>query len=72
MVNLKFYGDRTSAKMFVSTLVKFDDGCRTFVPSTRTLLNTAVKEALFERQQQFHGHADWIDFYNNAMGAHKT
>lgn len=48
MVNVRFYGDQTTAKMFKSQLKPFDDGVKDFVPGNRILLNKAVKEALFE------------------------
>ena len=49
MVNLVFYGDKTNAKMFKTTLVSFDDGFKQFKPGNRSLLNKAVKEVLLER-----------------------
>lgn len=49
MVDLIFYGDRTTAKMFKTTIITFDEGCKSFQPGKRTLLNKAVKEALFEQ-----------------------
>lgn len=52
MVNLIFYGDRTRAKMFKTTLVTFDEGLKTFEPGKRMLLDKAVKEALYEKQKQ--------------------
>lgn len=52
MVNLQFYGDRTTAKVFKTTLMPFEDGIPLFVPGTRVLLNKAVKEALHEKMQE--------------------
>lgn len=49
MVNLVFYGDRTTAKMFKSALVDFEEGFNTYVPNKRLLLDKAVKEALLEQ-----------------------
>lgn len=52
MVQLVFYGDRTNAKMFKNTLTTFDEGCASFKPGTRLLLNKAVKEALYEKNKE--------------------
>lgn len=51
MVNLVFYGDRTTAKLPKTCLMRFEDGAKSFKPGKRELLNKAVKEALFERAQ---------------------
>lgn len=48
MVNLIFYGDRTTAKVFKTTVIPFDEGAATFAPGKRELLNKAVKEALID------------------------
>ena len=48
MVNLVFYGDRTKAKIFKTTLTTFKEGAKKFQPGNRMLLNKAVKEALYE------------------------
>lgn len=50
--NLIFYGDKTLAKMFKTTLMPFDEGIKTFREGPRLLLNKAVREALFEMHQQ--------------------
>lgn len=52
MVNLQFYGDRTTAKMFKTSLTPFDEGAKNFREGKRILLNKAVKEALHEKSQQ--------------------
>lgn len=52
MLELRFYGDRTKAKMFKTALIPFDKGAENFIPGSRHLLNKAVKEALFDRKQQ--------------------
>lgn len=52
MVNVTFYGDRTHAKVYKTTLVHFEDGAKGFIPGTRILLNNAVKEALYEKHRQ--------------------
>lgn len=51
MVNVTFYGDHTTAKMYISTLVSFEQGLKTYVKDKRLLLDKAVKEALFEKFQ---------------------
>lgn len=48
MVNVIFFGDRTRAKMYKTTLTTFGEGAKNFVESERILLNKAVKEALHE------------------------
>lgn len=52
MVNVIFYGDKTTAKMNISTLVTFNHGCATFVRGNRQLLNKAVNEALIEKAEK--------------------
>lgn len=52
MVNLKFYGDQTIAKVFKTTLVPFNEGAAKFKPGPRELLNKAVKESLLEMAQR--------------------
>lgn len=51
-VDLVFYGDRTTANMFRTSLLPFDQGCALFIPGKRELLNKAVKEALMEKAVQ--------------------
>lgn len=50
MVDLIFYGDKTTARMYKNALVPFDEGFATFVPGKRVLLDKAVKEALYEKR----------------------
>lgn len=51
-VNLVFYGDRTVAKMFKSSLMPFKEGIQNFKEGPRILLNKAVKEAVFEMYKE--------------------
>lgn len=43
-----FYGDESTAEMFKSTLIPFNDGIPMYEPGKRVLLDKAFKEAMFE------------------------
>lgn len=50
MLDVLFYGDRTKAKVYRTTVMPFDEGASLFVEGKRELLNKAVKEALIDMQ----------------------
>lgn len=52
MVNVQFFGDRTTAKISKSKLTPFEEGIESYKPQKRPMLEKAVKEALIIMAQQ--------------------